>query len=429
MKKGLLLGAGFSYDFGMPLGKDMTDIFLALFDWWQVKKLIFLLSLKESYGKDRPINRKAISECLNMILSYKKVYEKSGGDGNYEDLIGSIEAAHDIPGKSLTDRDSYSFVLSFLYDVIYKILELYQNESYSRLYERAFPLYSKLNNILSDEETWVANLNHDLYLECLAIDLGIPLTQGDTGTIYFPIDNRNLSDGITFLCSKRKDINFDHYGFFKGQKGINLIKIHGGLSELEYKDRNIICNLNMNYGNSRLLISDYNRIEKMAFYVNGQPIPCGKDRVVSNEDGELDIIVKAMMTGRNKYSKTSNPKEGEEKLILLDKMLDSLDELTIIGYGFGDKHINYRLSNAMVRNNSLNLWIISPGTNRTPEILEQFDYKDRIRRATCSGSACMSYIEDNKWDMENEKQAKENLKIRDEIKKAVLSFLAPNKSL
>ena len=83
MKKGLLLGAGFSYDFGMPLGKDMTDIFLALFDWWQVKKLIFLLSLKEPYGKDRPINRKAISECLNMILSYKKVYEKSGGDGNY----------------------------------------------------------------------------------------------------------------------------------------------------------------------------------------------------------------------------------------------------------------------------------------------------------------------------------------------------------
>lgn len=83
----------------------------------------------------------------------------------------------------------------------------------------------------------------------------------------------------------------------------------------------------------------------------------------------------------------------------------------------------------MVRNNSLNLWIISPGTNRTPEILEQFDYKDRIRRATCSGSAWMSYIEDNKWDMENDKQAKENLKIRDEIKKAVLSFLAPNKSL
>ena len=32
MKKGLLLGAGFSYDLGMPLAVELTELFLGLFN-------------------------------------------------------------------------------------------------------------------------------------------------------------------------------------------------------------------------------------------------------------------------------------------------------------------------------------------------------------------------------------------------------------
>jgi hypothetical protein len=55
-----------------------------------------------------------------------------------------------------------------------------------------------------------------------------------------------------------------------------------------------------------------------------------------------------MLTGGRKYSGTSKIKDGEEKLQILDSILRGLDELTVIGYGFGDEHINFRLSNAML---------------------------------------------------------------------------------
>jgi hypothetical protein len=48
MKKGLLLGAGFSYDFGMPLVDELTDVFLSLFDEGNVRRLARLLSAQSS---------------------------------------------------------------------------------------------------------------------------------------------------------------------------------------------------------------------------------------------------------------------------------------------------------------------------------------------------------------------------------------------
>ena len=39
MKKSLLLGAGFSYDFGMPLAAELTAVFLGLFNKGSAKKL------------------------------------------------------------------------------------------------------------------------------------------------------------------------------------------------------------------------------------------------------------------------------------------------------------------------------------------------------------------------------------------------------
>lgn len=430
MKKGLLFGAGFSYDFGMPLAKDVTDIFLTLFDWWQVKKLVFMLSTKEPFGKDRPINKKSIAACLNIILDYKKRYKSSDGNGNYEELIGIIENSKNSHNKNLSDRDSYHFILCILYSLIYKILELYQNKSYSLLYEKAFPVYSKFENLLSQEETWIATLNHDLYLECLAVDLKIPITYGELTSIFFPIDNRDLNYGIMLSCTERNNLKFKSKGFFHNKRGINVIKLHGGLSELEYKDRSLICNLDMKYTNSQAIVDDFNKIQKMAFYANNQPVPHGdKDMVVTNKDGELDIIAKAMMTGGKKYSKTSEPKNGEEKLVIFDNMLNEIEELTIIGYGFGDKHINNRLLNAMVRNNKLSVWIVSPNLNKIPEFLEQFDYNMRVRRASCDGPSWMNYVENNIWDVAQGELLKENQLIREEIKQAVLNSLKPSKKL
>ena len=100
MKKGLLLGAGFSYDLGMPLAVELTELFLGLFNPAAVHSLGKLLSIQEPFSKDRPINAIAIQSGLNLILDYKN---KNGT--NYEALLAGLQSLAGISTPSQSDRE------------------------------------------------------------------------------------------------------------------------------------------------------------------------------------------------------------------------------------------------------------------------------------------------------------------------------------
>ena len=145
----------------------------------------------------------------------------------------------------------------------------------------------------------------------------------------------------------------------------------------------------------------------------------GQDRAISDLSGKFGIISKSMLTGGRKYSGTSKVKEGEEKLQILDGVLSGLDELTIIGYGFGDEHINFRLSNAMLLNPKLRIMIVDPYRKDIPLCLRQFDYDGRVRRASCSAAQWMEYRDTGVWNQVQMKTLKENEHLRTEVRKIV----------
>ncbi|OCC28059.1 Uncharacterized protein GNX_2970 [Leptospira interrogans serovar Canicola] len=69
MKVAFLLGAGFSYDLGMPLGIDLTNYFLNLFSGIDESQLIeVLLSLEEEV----PFSKRAISKGIKLLYHHKK---------------------------------------------------------------------------------------------------------------------------------------------------------------------------------------------------------------------------------------------------------------------------------------------------------------------------------------------------------------------
>lgn len=422
MKTGILLGAGFSYDFGMPISRELTEMFLSLFNRSNTKSLIVGMANHQPFTADRPINKAAIAEVFDLLLAYK---EKQGE--NYEELLSQIQALSEDYGKSQSDRDSYHYAFGLLYEIIHNLLAIYQSESYKALYHKNLQWFSKLENILSTEETWVFTLNHDIFLECLAIDLGISITYGATGSIDFPVSNIEMNERINFSTIDRSSYRTDNPSFLAGQKGINLVKLHGGLTEHEYKDDFIICNQSLNKSTSKELISDFHKIQRMAYYYLGRKVPDSKDRAITNANGELDLIGKAMLTGGKKYSKTAKPKKGEEKLIIFDDLLDRIDELTIIGYGFGDKHVNFRITNAMARRENLSIRIIDPNLRKIPEFLEPFDYDSRIRQASCGAAHWIDYCKSQKWDAEQIEALKKNSQIRNEIKDRVASLVQTGK--
>ncbi|QGZ55085.1 hypothetical protein [Paraburkholderia acidiphila] len=418
MKKGLLLGAGFSYDLGMPTAYELTEVFLGLFDKRNTARLVAGLGNFQPYSADRPINKAAIAESFDLLLGYK---DKKGG--NYEELLAKIQDLAGQPGKPQTDKDSHHFVFGVFYEIIHTILSVYQAASYEILYAKNLEWFSKLSNLLSDNETWVFSLNHDLFFEFLSIDLKIPVTYGDMERIDFPVSNIEMHNVVPLSYAQRKDYKIGSEGFFKGRLGVNLVKLHGSLTELEYKDGSMICNPLLTVRSSFDLMETFRKVERMGYYVQNRRVPSGRDRAVTNSKGELDIICKSMLTGGKKYSTTVNEKAGEEKLKVFDDVLRQIDQLTIIGYGFGDRHVNFRLSNAMARYDNLTIQIVDPARNKAPEFLQPFDYDGKIKLAMCGAAHWMDYCKSNSWDSKQIEALKENSKYRTEIKKSVQKTL------
>jgi len=232
--------------------------------------------VQRPFGKDRPVNATAIGTGCELLLDYKK---QKGT--NYEAFLAGLQTLQGISSPTQSDRDSYEFLFGYFYEVIHKILCLYQEASYGILYGKNRRWFGKLENLLSDRETWVFSLNHDLYFEYLALDLNIPITYGDDQQIDFPISNLDLSRRITLTFAQRENMTVNHDGFFKNVKGVNLVKLHGGLSELEYRDNTILCNLRLDKRSSRELADEFILSNEMTYYGKGGKLG-GRDRTITN---------------------------------------------------------------------------------------------------------------------------------------------------
>ena len=417
MRNGLLLGAGFSYDFGMPLAREFAEILFDRFDWKTTCLVSAILSGQQPFGSDRPIDRNAVKSGIALVAEYKK---KRCFD--YEALIAEIEARANEPGRPQTELDSYHLVYLYLYSLVKEILDLYQLHSFSTLYDINKNWFKHFDVLLGDGSTWAFILNHDIYLKLLCIDLGFDITYGDKNQISFLVNNQNPNIRLDLTYSKRAELNKKCLAL-NTEKGLNILKLHGGLTELLYQDSNLICNLPLDRSVSRDLFNDFQKFTQLAYYYNGVKIPDGKDRVITNEAGELDIATEAMLTGHKKYSITTNVKPGEEKLCLFDDAVADIDHLVIIGYSFGDKHINVRISNAMVRNPNMTVAIIDPGLRMTPDCLAQFDYGNRVQRAISGIAQWLTYKKTGKWDYKQDAALKENARRRAEIMIKVKSDL------
>lgn len=74
-----------------------------------------------------------------------------------------------------------------------------------------------------------------------------------------------------------------------------------------------------------------------------------------------------MLTGGQKYSTVAKTGKGEEKLAIFDAVLRQAVHHTIIGYGFGDRHVNFVIQNEMVRLDKMVVQIVDPQLSKLPD--------------------------------------------------------------
>lgn len=414
MAKGLLLGAGFSFDLGMPLASEFSDTLFSYFDLQKMTDLINNMRDHLPYGNNRPL----CSTTLDKVIEIVKCFYRSD-NRNYEKLFADIEQ---LRGNAVLEQTVHYF-LSVLRSIVNELFLIYQVETYP-IYLLNKEKYQWILDEFTDDELWVLTLNHDVLVEMLCIDYGIPLREGYSEVMEIPASNRELGKMIAFGCISAMEKRIDSLHYFHSSKGINVLKIHGGLNEFLQGDDKT--------GRKRMLFSmsdihssgEYlSRIEQFIhtphYYIQEEAIRVGSEICFSDVDGEMQFMQPSILTGSKKYHQTLSAYPREEKMELFSSALERIDELFIIGYSFGDKHINNRIVHAMHLNNQMRVCIVNP-VYKQEAIFDPFDYGLRVRYCSAPFPVWADHEQTGKWDSDFRKHME---KMTSELRNPFLSTI------
>ena len=159
MKKALLLGAGFSYDIGMPLAKDFTKIFFEELRPEKLKSVFERLKNNEPYGKEHPIDRETIDILYDLYLEY---YHQP--NANYEEFLKAIQTY--TKKHSREEQRSCDYVFGFFHSIITDIFLSHQARV-SLLFNSLKSFYKDIQNLIpEDDSLWVFSLGIPFSSSC-----------------------------------------------------------------------------------------------------------------------------------------------------------------------------------------------------------------------------------------------------------------------
>jgi hypothetical protein len=410
MKKALLLGAGFSYELGLPLASNLTDDLYAYLNIRRLNTLLSVLSVQQPYGLDRPIDANTFKEIREIFLH--AMLQKT----NFEELMTIYLNAANHRDQPVID--TFNYFNTVLVDIVSQILWLHQEKKYD-IFLKNSQFYQLIKQYLNDgEDVFVFTLNHDICFEMLCIDNDIPFSFGTNTTISYGRSNIKAEDKISFLLQSR--IDYFASSFHDDIKPkFNIVKLHGAFNEFAKDDeRNLLF---VDFNNCKTSNDYFERVKTAwndtEYIINGKNVKMSEFIPVTDDKGEFQILEKSLRIGGNKYSNTINPKPGEEKIQIFENVLNQVDELTIIGYGFNDKHINNRIYSSMILNKNLKIKKVDPSNTKYPEYFDALNYGLRLTGGQCTATQWLYYRLFNQWDYDKNGVIKEYNDKRSELDK------------
>lgn len=353
--KALFIGAGATYDCGMPLVWELTA---EIRRWLTPEKL---LSFNENWKSRGGGWDQDVVICLVSLLENKNLH--------YENIIGAIEVEF-FRERDQSKRQSYHAAHAFLLEAVYGLLMERQAKNTNYALGALDDFVSIKELAEENKPLWVFSLNHDCIIEMLALKAGIPLKSGFNEEVSIPVKTvHGAVHDIPFERLSRKSIEENQYDFFRhGELGINLIKLHGALDifgqndELNYLKIKPIDNKPESLTTQILLL---NKINLEIATRDG--VACVNENIYEDERGEIQFLRKSLLSGAHKFTHKLGQIAPSEFLSLFSGNLNYAHELVCIGYSFGDKHIDDQLVDWLSFSASRKLTIVNPGINACPE--------------------------------------------------------------
>ena len=354
---GLLLGAGASYDLGMPLVWELTH---ELKRWLTPEKLRSLNRHWRCAGLGYP---DVVIETLEAVLERP--------DMHYENILGHLQVQSQRHSDTL---QSYNGLYMFLAEIIYALLQERHLLNIPYI-ERNIRYLDGIKTLARENlPLWIFSLNHDLIIESFAADAGIPLNSGFTEeTIRLP---RRDSHGALIGelkanilpedVLKKRGLPFLH----PGEPGINLLKIHGSLDVFTFRDGRDVLKLVPHGEGIKGVISSLRLANQELRYVGpGWPdevVTSLNEIIYADEMGEMQFLRRSLLAGAYKFEPRHSQVIPNELLTYFETHLNYLRTLVCIGYGFGDQHINQKIRGWLEFSSDRHFTIVSPEANQIP---------------------------------------------------------------
>lgn len=357
-KIGLFLGAGASYELGMPLVWNLTTEFKRYFTAAKLKNLN--LGWRQQ-GEGYP------EEIVNEFIRVMDL-----PNTHYESLLGNLENKF-LKGDA--NKEAYhGLYIRFIEAIYFLLLERQiENLKYIESNIKFFEGFKSL--IQEDSQLWVFSLNHDLITECFAAHFKVPISCGFTNTVVsFPRRNKK-GEVIGELKAETitgHQIESSEMNYFTGKtKGINLLKIHGALDVFTYQDGKNLLKL-LPLDNS---IRGYIEALRLA----NEELICtddvwGKLRSINeltytDVGNEVQFLRRTLLSGAYKFNERMSQVLPKSLLKHFESNLYNVDKLVCIGYGFGDDHINRILRKWIDSDEKKTIEIVNPGIFEIPSFL------------------------------------------------------------
>lgn len=354
---GLFLGAGASYEAGMPLVWELTR---ELTTWLTPAKL---QELNQSWRAQGGGHRDEVIKDFAAVLVRP--------DLHYESMLGYLETQ--FHRQSALSED-YHALYSWLVEMIYFIL-LHRHANNGEYIKRAMSHYSGLATLAEQNKPlWLFSLNHDLIVECLAAAHGLPLNCGFTDEIVtLP---RRDSEGrvIGHLDAQVIPADVLEHSALPflphGEHGLNLLKIHGALDVFTFRDgKDVMKVLPLANGVDGVLAALNSANEELVYRHPMEPehiVKATNEIAYADETGEMQFLRRSLLAGAFKFDARRSQVIPQRLLEHFKSNLNCVTTLICLGYGFGDAHINNIMRGWLEFIGERRLVIVGPSATSVP---------------------------------------------------------------
>lgn len=354
MATGLLLGAGASFENGMPLVWDLTT---ELKKWLTPEKLREFNVGWALQGNGLP------PEVIETVIS-----DLANPNMHYESILGNIEVQIRRHPKLL---QNYNTIYGWLIDMICHMLYFRHSRNVNYIDDGLLFLKGIVGLTEQNKPLWIFSLNHDLMIECLTSKYGVKLNTGFPGKMTIPRRDKsgNVIEHMDFDSISSEEFQKSGLKFpvADGAEGINLLKIHGSLDSFAVNDGKELIKLSPTTEGTARVIDLLTGVHLEAFYPeprweNGRVNVIGEIAYADN-DGEMQFLRRSILSGAFKFERRGPETQTLDFLKQFKSHLNRLDKLICIGYGLGDHHINVVLRGWLETSEHRRLEIVGPGAS------------------------------------------------------------------